>query len=58
MGRLQAEEMVVRLKEDEALKWHLYCNHYPPVNEAFLPVAKKAFWMLIHKSLLLGSLPT
>lgn len=42
MGRLQAEEMVARFKEDQALKWHLYCNHYPPINKAFLPIAKEA----------------
>lgn len=42
MGRLQAEEIKAMLPEDQALKWHLQCNHYPPINLVFLPVAQKA----------------
>lgn len=42
MGRLQAEEMVSILSQDQALRWHLQYNHYPPVNEVFIPVAKEA----------------
>ena len=42
MGRLQAGEIRALLKEDQALRWHLQCNHYPPIHEVFLLVAKKA----------------
>lgn len=42
MGRLQAEEMVSILQQDQALRWHLQSNHYPPINEVFIPVAKEA----------------
>lgn len=42
MGRLQAEEMVSQLSQDQALRWHLQYNHYPPINEVFIPVSKEA----------------
>lgn len=42
MGRLQAEEMVSQLSQDQALRWHLQYNHYPPISLDFIPTAKKA----------------
>ncbi len=42
MGSMQAGEMRRFLAEDQALRWHLQSNHYPPIHEAFLPAAKKA----------------
>jgi len=42
MGRLQASEMVARLKQEQALQWHLQYNHYPPVSLTFLPAAVAA----------------
>lgn len=42
MDRLQAEEMASQLSQDQALRWHLQYNHYPPVSEVFTPVAKEA----------------
>ena len=42
MGRLQAEELTANLPIEQALRLHLQCNHYPPVNSVFMPVAKDA----------------
>jgi len=42
MGRLQAEEIASMLKQEQALEWHLQCNHYPPVNKVFIPIAQEA----------------
>ena len=42
MGRLQAEEMVARLSQEQALRWHLQYNHYPPIDEVFIPIAEQA----------------
>lgn len=42
MGRLQAGELVANLPIEQALELHLKCNHYPPVNSVFIPVAKDA----------------
>jgi len=42
MGRLQAEEMVSRLKQEQALEWHLGCNHFPPIHKSFIPIAQEA----------------
>ena len=42
MGRLQAEEMIQLTDLDTALRWHLGHNHYPPLPESLLPVAKLA----------------
>ena len=42
MGRSSAEEMMSMLKQDQALRCHLQYNHYPPVHEVFIPVAKEA----------------
>ena len=40
MGYMQASEMRRFLAEDQALRWHLTSNHYPPIHEAFLPSVK------------------
>jgi hypothetical protein len=42
MGRAQAEEMASLTDLSTAVSWHLKSNHYPPVHEAFLPVALEA----------------
>lgn len=43
VGNLQAIEMAnAGLDQDVALQWHLRSNHYPPVHEVFIPVAKRA----------------
>ena len=42
MGRLQAEELAANLPTEQALGLHLQCNHYPPVNSVFIPVARDA----------------
>ena len=42
MGRLQAEEMVSQLSQDQALSWHLQYNHYPPIHQSFVKVAEEA----------------
>lgn len=42
MGKLQAEELVTELNQEQALRIHLQCNHYPPVHESFIPVAQRA----------------
>jgi hypothetical protein len=33
--------------EDQLIKVHLQCNHYPPIPLSFVPVAKKAIKMAI-----------
>lgn len=45
MGRLQAEEMASRLPQEQALQWHLQCNHYPPIHQSFVKVAEEAIQM-------------
>jgi hypothetical protein len=42
MGRAQAEEMASLTDLGTAVSWHLSSNHYPPVHQAFLPVALEA----------------
>jgi hypothetical protein len=43
MGRMQALEVGHYADNlDQALRWHLRSNHYPPITLALLPVAKKA----------------
>ncbi len=42
MGRASLEGMKGMLNQDAMLRWHLQSNHYPPVNVAFIPVAKEA----------------
>lgn len=42
MGSMQAGEMRRFLAEDQALRWHLTSNHYPPIHEDFLPAITKA----------------
>lgn len=41
MGSLQAMEMRKRLALDQALRWHLAHNHYPPIPLCWLPIAKQ-----------------
>ena len=40
MGRLSAEDMIEHASFDQALAWHLKGNHYPPLPESLIPVAK------------------
>lgn len=42
MGRMQAEEMRELLSRNQALRWHLQSNHYPPIHEIFIPIAEEA----------------
>lgn len=47
MGTMNAMGMAEAVQEgsldlDTALVWHLSANHFPPISEAFLPVAKQA----------------
>ena len=47
MGRTRAEGMAGevaagRASLREALVWHLFSNHYPPVNPRFVPTAAAA----------------
>lgn len=43
MGRMQALEMGHHADSlDQALRWHLQSNHFPPLSLDLLPVAKKA----------------
>lgn len=43
MGRMQTLEMGHFADNlDQALRWHLRSNHYPPLPMDLLPVAKKA----------------
>lgn len=47
MGHLQAQEMASLASKTidgwrSAIMWHLQSNHYPPIHEAFLPVAVEA----------------
>lgn len=42
MGRMRAEEMIEYAGIELALRDHLQCNHYPPVNLVFLETARDA----------------
>ena len=39
MGSLQAQEMVGLMKFQDAVRWHLQYNHYPPVSTDFVGIA-------------------
>jgi hypothetical protein len=44
MQSLENADMVAtgQISLDEALRYQLECNHYPPVHRSFIPSAKKA----------------
>lgn len=42
MGYLNALGMAEQTDIDTALGWHLSANHYPPIPQAMVPVAKDA----------------
>ena len=42
MGYTQAMEMVNLISLEQGIRWHLQCNHYPPVPNQMIPVAVKA----------------
>ena len=42
MGRMALEGMLEQASEDQALRWHLSSNHFPPLPESLIPVAKRA----------------
>ena len=42
MTALKREELVKRLKLEQALELHLQYNHFPPVNPTFAKAAKEA----------------
>lgn len=42
MGYLSALDMREYGGEEVALRWHLSHNHFPPIPEEMIPVAKKA----------------
>jgi hypothetical protein len=42
MGSLQAQEMAEMLEIDDALRWHLRQNHYPPVPLSMIEPCKEA----------------
>jgi hypothetical protein len=47
MGKRRAEEMASAVREgyaslDAALRYHLTCNHYPPVHTSFIETARTA----------------
>ena len=42
MGYTQALEMVNLICLEQGIRWHLQCNHYPPVPIEMVPVAIKA----------------
>ena len=42
MGYTQAMEMVNLISLEKGIRWHLQCNHYPPVPIKMLPIALKA----------------
>jgi hypothetical protein len=41
MGHMSAVDMVAHASQDNALRWHLQANHYPPLPSSLLPVAKR-----------------
>ena len=41
MGRATIEDMLHHTDEEAALHWHLTANHYPPIHECFVPIAKQ-----------------
>lgn len=42
MGRLAATDMAAHASLDQALRWHLQCNHYPPVPTSMVGPCKRA----------------
>jgi len=42
MGSLQAQEMVGLMKFQDAVRWHLQYNHYPPISTDFVGTAISA----------------
>jgi hypothetical protein len=42
MGRTSLQDTLNYTKKEQALKWHLQANHFPPVSSDFLPAARKA----------------
>ena len=42
MGYSSARDMLEHTNLTTALRWHLTSNHFPPVPESCLPVARKA----------------
>lgn len=42
MGRLGIEGMLKMTDADTALRWHLKSNHYPPLPDCVLPLAKQS----------------
>ncbi len=36
MGALQAREMASLMPMEEAIRWHLKANHYPPIPESMV----------------------
>jgi len=38
MGSLQATEMAALAGIEEGIRWHLQCNHFPPVPEEMVEV--------------------
>ena len=42
MGYTQAMEMVNLISLEQSIRWHLQCNHYPPVPNVMIPIAVKA----------------
>ena len=35
---------------EDRLSWHLSANHYPPIDSAFIPVAKDAIFMACNEN--------
>ena len=42
MGSLQAQEMVGLMRFQDAVRWHLQYNHYPPISTDFVGTAISA----------------
>lgn len=42
MGRLATQSMIESTNKDQALKWHLTGNFYPPIHTDFIESAQKA----------------
>ena len=42
MGSLQAQEMAGLMRFEDAIRWHLQYNHYPPISTDFVGTAISA----------------
>lgn len=42
MGSLQAREMSEMMSMEDAIAWHLYSNHFPPIPKSMVPVCIEA----------------